>query len=944
MVEKILKAPLDVKVLRAQMVEWECVKRGLHEIVQSWDLGLPTWHSKTSWMTFESSKKVNTAHDVSVASSQGQPFASTDADDVMRGQFARECRALRNQGNINRDNTRRVVPVKALANALVHPVEVHNCSKECLQSYQTLQKQYDQQRKILNKANLEIIAYQLGLESLKARIVVHQKNEAVFEEDIAFLKYNVKIRPKDKTGLGYDGQLNERDLNYIHINKSKVFESASDGSVNKSEEDNNQVNDRLDDSVFKSTMSETVTSVHETETTTSKTSKESMEKPKTVSCNKIKPSASLSKALQEQHHQLVLPDYQEINGRFVAFGGSPKGDKEINISDDKDADEVPGKGDEGVSKLNGIDDQERTDSKTGIFDDVYDDREVGAEADTNNLELLTVTLVDLPNGKKAIGTKWVYRDKKDKRGIVVRNKARLVAQGYTQEKGIDYDEVFAPIARIEAIMLFFAYALFMGFIVYQMDVKSAFLYGTIEEEIFRRGTIDKTLFIKKDIDDVQKIPNEFYGGAYFLLRVAASTPMEPNKALIKDAEAEDVDGHLYRSMIGSLMYLTASRPDIMFVVCACARFQVQRFHIFIMGGGAEAQTRFEAASKQSNDPPLSKVNTLGSEKDDEAASTGVDVRHGWAVTTISSLDARQGNDRVLVLETDLQQTKKVYSTSVTKLIMMVKKLEKIVKSNKARGRTKIVVSDDEKAEDCQVHKEASSFNVKEWEDVQATIEANEELALRIQAEEREKYFEAEKARLLQLKRLSFDELKNLFEATMKKVKTFTPIESDVNRTIPKIADESLKRVTEEELKQESSKRQKIRESLEPREKEDDALTQEDLQQIMMIILVEEVYVKALQVKYLIDLVKERFSTTEPTDDKEKELWVELKRLFKPDNDNTLWKLQKYMHDPLTTACKAVRVIMQIVRPPSDLTPLWWLSGGSGVYVIDKEVVMDLRMC
>ncbi|GJX81021.1 putative ribonuclease H-like domain-containing protein [Tanacetum coccineum] len=90
------------------------------------------------------------------------------------------------------------------------------------------------------------------------------------------------------------------------------------------------------------------------------------------------------------------------------------------------------------------------------------------------------TLVDLPNGKRAIGTKWVFRNKKDGRGIVVRNKARLVAQGYTQEEGIDYNEVFAHVARIEAIRLFFAYASFMGFIVYQMDVKSAFLYGTIE--------------------------------------------------------------------------------------------------------------------------------------------------------------------------------------------------------------------------------------------------------------------------------------------------------------------------------------------------------------------------------------------------------------------------------------------------------------------------------
>ncbi|GKE42180.1 putative ribonuclease H-like domain-containing protein [Tanacetum coccineum] len=94
------------------------------------------------------------------------------------------------------------------------------------------------------------------------------------------------------------------------------------------------------------------------------------------------------------------------------------------------------------------------------------------------------TLVDLPHGKRAIGTKWVYRNKKDEKGIVIRNKARLVTQGYTQEDGIDYDEVFAPVARIEVIRLFLAYVSFKDFGVYQMDVKSAFLYGKIEEEVY----------------------------------------------------------------------------------------------------------------------------------------------------------------------------------------------------------------------------------------------------------------------------------------------------------------------------------------------------------------------------------------------------------------------------------------------------------------------------
>jgi hypothetical protein len=93
-------------------------------------------------------------------------------------------------------------------------------------------------------------------------------------------------------------------------------------------------------------------------------------------------------------------------------------------------------------------------------------------------------LCDLPDGKRLIGTKWVFRVKRDERGNVIKNKARLVAQGYRQEEGVDYDEVFAPVARIEAIRLFLAFASYMGFHVYQMDVKSAFLYGTITEEVY----------------------------------------------------------------------------------------------------------------------------------------------------------------------------------------------------------------------------------------------------------------------------------------------------------------------------------------------------------------------------------------------------------------------------------------------------------------------------
>ncbi|GJS17614.1 ribonuclease H-like domain-containing protein [Tanacetum coccineum] len=214
----------------------------------------------------------------------------------------------------------------------------------------------------------------------------------------------------------------------------------------------------------------------------------------------------------------------------------------------------------------------------------------------------------------------VYRNKKDKRRIVVRNKARLVAQGYTQEEDIDYDEVFAPVARIEAIMLYLAYASFMGFIVYQMNVKSAFLYGTIEEEVMQR---DDGIFISQDkyVDDILKKFD-------FVIIKTACTLIETNKALRKDEEAREVDVHLYISMIGSLMYLIASRPDIMFAVCACARDSPFDLEAFLDSDYSGASLDRKSATR------------------DETVIKEWEDRMERAATTASSLEAEQDSGNI----------------------------------------------------------------------------------------------------------------------------------------------------------------------------------------------------------------------------------------------------------------------------------------------------------
>nr|GEX29798.1 retrovirus-related Pol polyprotein from transposon TNT 1-94 [Tanacetum cinerariifolium] len=128
------------------------------------------------------------------------------------------------------------------------------------------------------------------------------------------------------------------------------------------------------------------------------------------------------------------------------------------------------------------------------------------------------TLVDLPYRKRAIVTKWVFRNKKDERGIVIRNKARLVSQVHTKEEGIYFDEDFAPVARIKEIRLFLAYASFKDFVVYQMDVKSDFLYGKIKEEVYvckppgfeDPNFLDKVYKVEKALYILHQAPRAWY--------------------------------------------------------------------------------------------------------------------------------------------------------------------------------------------------------------------------------------------------------------------------------------------------------------------------------------------------------------------------------------------------------------------------------------------------
>nr|GEW01096.1 ribonuclease H-like domain-containing protein [Tanacetum cinerariifolium] len=241
-----------------------------------------------------------------------------------------------------------------------------------------------------------------------------------------------------------------------------------------------------------------------------------------------------------------------------------------------------------------------------------DEEDVGAEADFTNLE---TSIIFSPISKTRVHKDYHVTQIIGDLSSATETRSMLrVAQDQSGLSQINNDD-FHTFARIEAIRLFLAYASFMGFMVYQMDVKNDFMYGTIEEQVYvcqplrfeDPDYLDKVYKVVKALYGLHQAPRAWYetlanylldnglqvkqkhNGIFIsqdkyvaeILRKygltdgkSSSTPIDTEKPLLKDPDGEDLDMHTYRSMIGSSMYLTSSRPDIMFAVCACARFQV----------------------------------------------------------------------------------------------------------------------------------------------------------------------------------------------------------------------------------------------------------------------------------------------------------------------------------------------------------------------------------
>nr|GEV37374.1 hypothetical protein [Tanacetum cinerariifolium] len=217
------------------------------------------------------------------------------------------------------------------------------------------------------------------------------------------------------------------------------------------------------------------------------------------------------------------------------------------------------------------------------------------QEELNEFERLEVwELVPRPQRVMVITLKWIYKVKLDELGSVLKNKARLVARGYRQEEGIDFEESFSPVARLEVNCIFIAFAAHMNMIVYQIDVKTAFLNDILCEEKFTKGTVDPTLFVEREGKNILLM--SMMGKLSFFLRLQISqsprgiflnqskyalesikkygmetyeptdTPMAEKSKLDENLQGKVVDPTRYRKMIGTLMYLTTSRPDLVFAV------------------------------------------------------------------------------------------------------------------------------------------------------------------------------------------------------------------------------------------------------------------------------------------------------------------------------------------------------------------------------------------
>nr|GEX02738.1 hypothetical protein [Tanacetum cinerariifolium] len=619
--------------------------------------------------------------------------------------------------------------------------------------------------------------------------------------------------------------------------------------------------------------------------------------------------------------------------------------------------------------------------------------------------------------KRVISTKWVFKNKKDEMGIVIRNKARLVVQGYTQEERIDYDEVFALVARIKAIKLFLAYASFKDFVVYQMDVKSVILYKKIEEEVYvcqlpgfkdsdlpdrvykvlkhcidyikllelgmkhcqhiywtmdlkegkltrpysSKGTKGDILIVQVYVDYIifgstKELCNAFerlmhekfhmssMGELTFFLGLqvnqkkdgificqdkyvvknlkkfrftkvkTASTPMETQKLMLKDEDGKEVDVHMYRSMIGSLMYLTSSRPDIMFAVCACARYQVNPkvSHLYDVKMILRKPKRKDTQVPQPSGPTEFVA--------DEVVHKELGDSLVRAATTASSLEAK--------LDSGAKKPWRI----------LLLKLARVESSNNEESLGEDASKQERRIDDIDVDEDITLVNDANNEMFDVDDLGGEEVFVA----EQEVVSTATKTKTITPKEISLTQ-------ALKALKTSKPKDKGIVFQEPELVKVKEKRAREE-LIQESTKKQKVEDDKEKAE----------LKQLMETIPNEEevaIHDIPLAVKEdledLYKLVKARYRSTRPVKSMDYFSWSDMKTMFELHVEDRVWKRQqgyKVLEWKLYDSCGVYSLMMQsmqiylLVEKKFPLTPPTLLMMLEKKIQIDYESKMAYQLC
>nr|GEV22685.1 retrovirus-related Pol polyprotein from transposon TNT 1-94 [Tanacetum cinerariifolium] len=513
-----------------------------------------------------------------------------------------------------------------------------NCSSSYLENVIILKEKNKQLLEDLRTSKIHAITYKTGLESVEARLLVYKKNEFVYEEDIKFVNERIVselivkkpiVKPSEAKASADKPKVVRKNFGSLLI--EDWISNSEDEAESKPKIEKKTVKPSFAKIEFVKSKEQvkypTKTAIKQGAlNNSSQLVSEPLAEAVNTACyvhNRVLVVKPHNKTPYELFHGrtpvlsfmrpfgclVTIFNTKDQLGKFdVVAGNQPNGNACIKACDDAGKarmEIVPGKDyillplwtvdplisqDSKSSQDDGF--QPSSDDGNKVDEDPRQESECIYQEKEDNVNITNNVNVSGINGVNcwAIGTKWIFQNKNDERGIVIRNKARVVAQGHTQKEGIDYDEVFAPVARIEAIRIFLAYASFKDFVVYQLDVKSAFLYGKIEKDVYvcQPPGFEDPEFLNK----VYKVKKALYGlhqalracqdkyvaeilKKYRFLEVKnENTPIETQKPLLKDEDKEEMDVHMYRSMISSLMYLTSSRPNIMFVVCACARYQV----------------------------------------------------------------------------------------------------------------------------------------------------------------------------------------------------------------------------------------------------------------------------------------------------------------------------------------------------------------------------------